>query len=89
MLGTFLVGIFAFTAGGNGEVAEGSTVGAAISSQLGTQVTGIAAHVIWTAVMTYIIIKIVDMLLGVRVTGDEETEGLDYTQHGEVGYHDL
>jgi Amt family ammonium transporter len=89
ILGTFLVGILAFTLGGNGEVAEGSSVGATISSQLGTQVIGIVAHIAWAGVMTFIIIKVVDMLLGVRVAGDEETEGLDYTQHGETGYHNL
>ena len=89
ILGTLLVGILAFTLGGNGEVAGGSTVTAAISSQLGIQALGIIAHIIWAAVMTFIIIKVVDMLLGVRVSDDEETEGLDYTQHGEVGYHDL
>jgi len=89
MLGTFLVGILAFTLGGNGEIAKDTTVGAAISSQLGTQVIGIVVHIIWAAVMTFIIIKVVDVLLGVRVSVDEETEGLDYTQHGETGYHDL
>ena len=89
ILGTFLVGIFAFTLGGSGEVAEGSSVGAAIGSQLTTQVWGILAHIVWAAVVTWIILKVVDVLLGVRVSGDEETEGLDYTQHGETGYHDL
>jgi Amt family ammonium transporter len=51
--------------------------------------TGIVVHIVWAAVLTYIILKVVDLLVGVRVSSEEETEGLDYTQHGEVGYHDL
>ncbi|MEJ2439055.1 MAG: ammonium transporter [Gammaproteobacteria bacterium] len=89
MLGTFLVGIFAFVLGGNGVLKPGETVGHAIIHQLGVQLTGIVVHIVWAAVLTYVIIKIVDMLIGVRVSSDEETEGLDYTLHGEVGYHDL
>jgi len=89
MLGTFLVGIFAYILGGNGTLQPGQTVGAAIVHQLGVQLTGIVVHIVWAAVLTYIILKVVDMLVGVRVSSEEETEGLDYTLHGEVGYHDL
>lgn len=89
MLGTFLVGIFAYTLGGSGTVKPGQTVGEAITAQLGTQLTGIVVHIVWAAVLTYVILKVVDLLVGVRVSSEEETEGLDYTQHGEVGYHDL
>jgi Amt family ammonium transporter len=89
MLGTFLVGIFAFTLGGSGTLKSGQTVTEAIMHQVGVQMTGIVVHIVWAAVTTYIVIKIVDLLVGVRVTSEEETEGLDYTQHGEVGYHDL
>ena len=53
------------------------------------QLTGVGATLLFTAVVTWIILKVVDILLGVRVSSDEETEGLDYTQHGETGYHDL
>jgi len=89
MLGTFLVGIFAYTLGGSGTLKDGQSVGDAITAQLGTQLTGIVVHIVWAAVLTFIILKVVDLLVGVRVSGEEETEGLDYTQHGEVGYHDL
>lgn len=89
MLGTLLVGIFAFVLGGNGVVKPGESVGQAIVHQLGVQLTGVVVHIVWAAVLTYIIIKLVDMLIGVRVSSEEETEGLDYTLHGEVGYHDL
>lgn len=89
MLGTFLVGIFAYVLGGNGVLKPGETVLHAITHQLGVQLTGIVVHIVWAAVLTYVIIKVVDILIGVRVSGEEETEGLDYTLHGEVGYHDL
>ena len=89
MLGTFLVGIFAYTLGGNGSLKPGQSVSDAIINQVGVQLTGIVVHIVWAAVMTYLVIKLVDVLVGVRVSSEEETEGLDYTLHGEVGYHDL
>jgi len=89
ILGTFLVGIFAYTLGGNASLAPGQTLGAAITHQLGVQLTGIVVHIVWAGVMTFVVVKIVDMLVGIRVTSEEETEGLDYNLHGEVGYHDL
>ena len=89
MLGTFMVGIFAFIFGGSGTLQPGQSVTDAILNQLGVQLMGIVVHVVWAAVLTYIILMIVDGIVGVRVSGEEETEGLDYTLHGEVGYHDL
>ncbi|MBI1422662.1 MAG: ammonium transporter [Gammaproteobacteria bacterium] len=89
MLGTLLVGVFAYTLGGSGTLQPGETAGQAILHQLGVQFTGVVVHIVWAAVMSYILLKVVDMLVGVRVSGEEETEGLDYTLHGEVGYHDL
>jgi len=89
MLGTLLVSIFAYTLGGNGSLSPGQSVGAAILHQFGIQLTGVVVHIVWAGVVTFIIIKLVDMLVGVRVAPEEETEGLDYTAHGEVGYHDL
>jgi Amt family ammonium transporter len=89
MLGTLLVGIFAYTLGGAGTLKPGQSISDAIMNQVGVQLTGIVVHIIWAAVLTYLILKVVDLLVGVRVSSEEETEGLDYTQHGEVGYHDL
>ncbi len=87
ILGTLLVGVFAFTLGGNGELAEGQTLSAAIASQLGIQAIGVLATLVWAGVMTWIILKLVDVFIGVRVTGDQETEGLDTVLHGESGYY--
>jgi Amt family ammonium transporter len=87
ILGTFLVGIFAFTLGGSGELAKGQTVGQAISHQLGVQATGIVVHVVWAAVVSWVILVVIDKLIGVRVTEEQETEGLDISQHEETGYN--
>ncbi len=62
---------------------EGGTIG----SQLGVQALGAAATLVWCAVVTFVILKIVDALLGLRVSEDEETEGLDIVLHDEQGYN--
>ena len=41
----------------------------------------------FTAICTFIILKIIDVIIGLRVTQDEEQEGLDISQHGEKAYH--
>jgi ammonium transporter, Amt family len=41
----------------------------------------------FTAIATFIILKIIDVIIGLRVTQDEEQEGLDVSQHGEKAYH--
>ena len=82
ILGTMAVGVFAFTAGGINEPAEGQAgVGSAMMDQLGTQAIGV--------IVTWIILKVVDLLIGVRVTEEEETEGLDHVLHDETGYNGL
>ena len=85
IIGTLLAGIFASDQLGvfSGQgYAEGMTMG----SQLGVQAIGVAATFIYTAVITYILLKVLDALMGLRVTGDEETEGLDIVLHDERGY---
>ena len=63
-------------------LAKGMTVGKA----LGVQLVGVVAIGIWTLVLTYIILKIVDALTGLRVNEEDERQGLDITTHGERGY---
>ena len=81
-LGTILVSVLASIAFGGLGLADGMT----IASQLGVQLTGVAAVAAWSGVATFIIIKVVTALVGLRV--DEETEiiGLDISAHGERGY---
>ncbi len=82
MLGTFMAGIFAASALGGAGYAEGMNMG----SQVSVQLVGIVATVVWTAIITFVILKVVDAILGLRVTDEQETEGLDITQHDERGY---
>jgi Amt family ammonium transporter len=85
MLGTFAVGIFASSELGifSGQgLAEGMTIG----SQLLVQLCGIAAVAIYTAVATLVILKLVNLFTPLRVSDEEENEGLDIVLHNESGY---
>ena len=86
MVGTFLAGILVSNNlgvfSGNG-LAEGVTMG----SQVGVQVTGILATGIYTAIVTFILLKIVAALTsGIRITDEQEQVGCDITDHDEKGY---
>ena len=85
IIGTLLAGIFAASSLGifSGQgLAEGMT----ISSQLGVQFVGVVSTIIYTAVATYVILKIIEPITGLRVSGDEEQQGIDITSHEEKGY---
>ena len=84
-LGTILAGVFASASLGVFS-GQGYAEGMDMASQLGVQFTGVIATFVYTAIVTYVILKIVDALLGLRVSADEETEGLDINQHNERGY---
>ena len=58
-----------------------------IGEQLWIQFVGVAAVVVWTVVLSFVIIKAVNGIVGLRVSEQEETEGLDLTDHGERSYH--
>ena len=53
-------------------------------ASLGKQIYGVAVTIIWTAIATFVILYIVKALVGLRPTTQEEVEGLDISQHGEV-----
>ncbi len=55
-------------------------------NQLYIQFVGVAATLVWSVVLTYIIVKVTSALVGLRVGEDEEIEGLDIITHGERGY---
>lgn len=85
ILGTLAAGVFASDALGvfSGQgYAEGMTMG----SQLGVQALGILATGVYTAVLTWGLLKVVDRVTGLRVSAEDETKGLDTTQHNERGY---
>ncbi|MBT3792585.1 MAG: ammonium transporter, partial [Rhodospirillales bacterium] len=57
-----------------------------IASQFWVQSIGVLAVVAWTAIVTWIIVKIIKATTGLRVDEEEEAEGLDIRAHGERGY---
>jgi Amt family ammonium transporter len=85
ILGTFLAGIFA-SAGLGVFSGQGYAEGMNMGSQLMVQLIGIGATMTYTAVMTYIILKVVSMFICLRVEREEEIEGLDIASHDERGY---
>ena len=82
ILGTIFAGIFVSAGLGGIGYAEGMDMG----SQVGVQLTGVIATIAFTASVTFVILKLVDMTLGLRVSDEQETEGLDISQHEERGY---
>jgi len=85
-LGTLLAGVFCSTQlgifSGNG-FSDGID---SIGGQLMVQATGVLATFVYTMVVTFVILKLVDVMVGLRVDGDEETQGLDLVLHDERGY---
>ncbi|MBE0612406.1 MAG: ammonium transporter [Burkholderiales bacterium] len=61
--------------------------GVTMMGQVTTQVIAVGTTIAWAGIVSFILYKIVDMLVGLRVQEDSEREGLDSTQHGEVAYH--
>jgi Amt family ammonium transporter len=82
ILGTLCAGLFVGTLGGAG-LAEGMTTG----GQVWVQFIGVAATLVWCAVATWIILKLIDVVIGLRVNEEEETQGLDIVLHDETGYN--
>ena len=82
ILGTLAAGLFAGILGGVG-YAEGMTMG----KQLWVQLTGVVATIAWSGLITWILLKVADALLGLRVSVEQETEGLDTVLHNETGYN--
>ncbi len=92
ILGALLTGVFASPSlGGQGifdYVANKMSADAySIVGQVTTQATAVGVTIIWSAVVSVIAYKLVDLVIGLRVAEDEEREGLDITSHGESAYH--
>ncbi|HZA82654.1 MAG TPA: ammonia channel protein, partial [Actinomycetes bacterium] len=84
MLGALLIGIFANTAF-NEAGADGLLAGGGLSL-LGKQAVAVVATLAFSFLLSFAILKVVDLVVGLRVTEEEELAGLDVTQHEEVGY---
>jgi Amt family ammonium transporter len=83
VLGTLLTGVFAAAALGGAGYAEGQTMG----GQVLVQLAGIVAVGLWSGVITWVLLKVSDAMAGMRVSPEEETEGLDTVLHNETGYN--
>ena len=82
IIGTLFAGIFASAELGGVGYREGVTM----LEQLGVQALGVAATFIWCALCTWILLKILAIGPGLRVSDEAETEGLDLSEHGERAY---
>jgi Amt family ammonium transporter len=81
--GILLVAFFADPSLGGFGLPEG----ASMASQFGVQALGTAAVVVWSVVASAIILKAIDLTIGLRVNEDDETTGLDLAAHGERSYN--
>ncbi|MBI3937646.1 MAG: ammonium transporter [Betaproteobacteria bacterium] len=82
-IGTTLTGVFAASYFGGVGYAQGVTMG----GQVMVQLTGVLAAAVWSGVVTFVLLKTADALVGLRVTAEEETQGLDTVLHNETGYN--
>jgi Amt family ammonium transporter len=81
IVGALLTGVFASSALG------GSVDDLNIGSQLGLQAIGVGVTLLYSGVLTYILVKLVDGMIGIRVTTEEESTGLDLSLHDERGFN--
>jgi len=83
IVGAILVGVFAAPSlGGLGFGGDNTT----IMAQVIVQAKGVIATIIYTAIVSYILLKLIDLIIGLRVSEEEEIEGLDMASHDERGY---
>ena len=82
IVGALLTGIFAAESLGGAGLAKAN-----IGMQVWAQFLSIAVTIVWSGVLSFIILKIVDATIGLRVEEDEERQGLDLSQHNERGYN--
>ncbi len=84
IVGAILTGVFAFPAlGGVWEPGEGASLG----GQVWIQTKSVIFTLLYSGILSLVILKVVDLVIGLRVTPDQETEGLDLALHDERGYN--
>jgi|TARA_B100000530_G_C15898385_1_gene464387 Amt family ammonium transporter len=83
IIGALGVGILCATQFGGAGFGDGNE---SISAQLGAQSIGVIATIIYTGICSFIILKVVDVIVGLRVDEEQESEGLDLALHNERGY---
>jgi Amt family ammonium transporter len=83
MFGAVATGIFASASLGGVGYVEGVTM----AHQVWVQIEAVVITILWTGIGSIILYKVVDMVVGLRVTPEAEREGLDLSSHGEAAYH--
>jgi Amt family ammonium transporter len=81
IVGAILTGVFSSATFG------GSGIEGTISSQVLAQMIGVMVTIIYCGIVSYIILKVIDKTMGLRVSEEQESDGLDITLHGERGYN--
>jgi len=90
MVGAFLTGVFvAPSLGGTGvyDYVANKVGDFDMATQIVSQLWAITTAIVWSAVVAFVALKIIDIVVGLRVPEDEEREGLDVTAHGESAYN--
>ena len=83
IIGAILTGVFCAPSLGGTGFGDGID---SIGAQVATQAAGVLITLIYTAIVTFVILKVVDVVMGLRVTEEEEIEGLDIALHDERAY---
>lgn len=83
IFGAIATGVLASTSFGGVGYAAGVTLGDQVLKQL----TAVGTTLVWSGVISYILFKVIDLAIGLRVTEDSEREGLDIAEHGEKAYN--
>ena len=83
IIGAILTGIFTDVSWGGAGLADGVTIG----DQLVIQTKGVLFTIIYTGVLSLIILKVLDVVMGLRISEEDEIEGLDLISHDERGYN--
>ena len=90
ILGALLTGVFnTWSMGGTGilDYVNNTVVDTAIGSQVWIQAQAVGTAIIWSGVVAFIVFKLIDMTIGLRVPEEQEREGLDTANHGERAYN--
>ena len=82
IIGTLLTGVFAAESFGGLGLGDVS-----MAIQVRIQAIGVLATLVWSGVLSYVLLKVIDAVIGLRVSEEHETQGLDITQHEESGYN--
>lgn len=82
IIGALLTGVFVSASLGGVGFSENVTMG----SQVWSQFLSVLVTIVWSGVLSYVILKVIDLTLGLRVSEEDEVEGLDISSHDERGY---